>query len=71
MALTKDKISKSAPDSLVCRTACVIYMAEHAGQPHVVAFEALHPSQHAKYERMAAAALTEAYREPVPEPLSA
>lgn len=68
MALTRDKIANAPLDSLMGRTACVIYMAEHAGQPHVMAFEALHPTQHAKYERMAAAALTEALREPVTVP---
>lgn len=70
MALTKDKIKKSDPSSLVCRTACVIYLAEHYNQPHAPAFEALHPSQHEKYKRMAAAALTEAYREAVQPPSS-
>lgn len=51
--------------SLVERTAAVIYLAEQQGRTGFTAFEDLHPVVYAKYERMAQAALTEAYREPV------
>lgn len=51
-------------DGLLCRTAQVIYMAEHDGQANVTPYDHLHPSRQAKYERMAAAALREAYLEP-------
>lgn len=56
----------SAQTSLVERTAMQIYLAEQEGRSGFTPFELLHPTVAAKYERMAKAALTEAYLEPVP-----
>lgn len=54
------------PNSLVSRTAVVIYLASLFGNKQAVApFEALHPVEQGKFIRMAKAALTEALREPV------
>lgn len=55
------------PDNLtlVQRVALQIYLAERKDQRGITPFEMLHPSDLGKYERMAVAALTVAYAEPV------
>lgn len=53
---------------LVERVAMQIYLAE-GGERSQPAYELQHPSVQARYERMAKAALTEAYLEPVAAPV--
>ena len=64
MALGNPPAPTRSKESLISRTALQIYLAEHDGQAGVAPFDSLHPSMQGRYDRMAAAALTEAYREP-------
>jgi len=54
---------KASP--LVQRTALAIYLAQNESKGGVPAYESLSRIEHAVYERMAVAALTVAYKEPV------
>lgn len=53
------------PHSLQGRCACVMYLAAHEGQSNFLPFLQIGAAERERYERMAAAALALAYREPV------
>lgn len=65
MALTKTDKAPVTPHSLQGRCAHVMYLAANEGQTGFPAFLSLGAAEREKYERMAAAALSLAYREPV------
>lgn len=52
-------------ESLVERTALAIYLAQYEKRGGVPAYAGLSRQEHETYERMAVAALTVAYREPL------